>query len=281
MKASICDLYIYPIKSLAGIKLTEAKLSESGLEGDRQWAIGTDSGHILTQRQEPRLVLIQPEITSQGLILHAPGMPSIHLSTPTAGDSSVKEALHIWKDKCWGVRTNREANEWLNDFLKPQQSLTLFHAAPQVARQFINPARFNNSGHYFSDAAPYLIASRSSLNHLNTYLLTQDLPALDMRNFRPNIVIDYIDAFAEQRAKFMAIENNKIRLKIVDACQRCAVISVIQETGEFRHSTEYIQAITRINPMPANAKAPAFGMNCSLDVGADLIIRSGQHLILQ
>ena len=52
------EIWRYPVKSLQGEKLSEARLDVSGVGGDRCWGIRDEiTGKILTGRREPRLLL--------------------------------------------------------------------------------------------------------------------------------------------------------------------------------------------------------------------------------
>ena len=58
----LSQIYIYPIKSLGGISLQNAKLTDRGLQYDRRWMLTDGNGLLITQREYPRLALLQPEI---------------------------------------------------------------------------------------------------------------------------------------------------------------------------------------------------------------------------
>ena len=58
MAASIAALFVYPVKSCRGIALDFARLAERGLEHDREWMIVDGDGRFVTQRDVPRLALI-------------------------------------------------------------------------------------------------------------------------------------------------------------------------------------------------------------------------------
>jgi uncharacterized protein YcbX len=82
---AVSGLYVYPIKSCAGIALNEARLLPSGLEYDRNWLVCTPSGQMLTQRSHGRLALIQVALGESELIVSARGMPE--LRTPLVAEA--------------------------------------------------------------------------------------------------------------------------------------------------------------------------------------------------
>ena len=78
--AVISGLYVYPIKSCAGVAVQDAILTETGLEFDRAWMVVDDKGEFLTQRELPRMALIQPTLKHYEMVLRAPGMLALHIS---------------------------------------------------------------------------------------------------------------------------------------------------------------------------------------------------------
>mgnify|MGYP006201454429 FL=1 len=63
------DIYIYPIKSLGGIRLEESELEERGLKFDRRWMLVDKEGMFLSQRTFPEMALLQVEVGEQGLLV--------------------------------------------------------------------------------------------------------------------------------------------------------------------------------------------------------------------
>jgi len=72
--AIVTGLFIYPVKSCGGIKLSEAHLLETGLAHDRQWMLVDADGRFVTQRTHPAMALIQTTLEGDVLRLRAPGM---------------------------------------------------------------------------------------------------------------------------------------------------------------------------------------------------------------
>jgi uncharacterized protein YcbX len=54
----ISQLFVYPIKSCAGIDLSEIQLQETGLAHDRQFMLVDAQGRFVSQRELPRMALI-------------------------------------------------------------------------------------------------------------------------------------------------------------------------------------------------------------------------------
>ena len=64
---AVSELYIYPIKSLAGIAVTSAMLTDRGFKYDRRWMLVDENNCFLTQREFPSMVLLQVELTQDVL----------------------------------------------------------------------------------------------------------------------------------------------------------------------------------------------------------------------
>ncbi|MEO8655402.1 MAG: MOSC domain-containing protein, partial [Ramlibacter sp.] len=58
----IARLFVYPVKSCAGVEVQEAVLTETGLDLDRAWMVVDTERRFVTQRQLPRMALIRPQI---------------------------------------------------------------------------------------------------------------------------------------------------------------------------------------------------------------------------
>lgn len=256
---TVAALIHYPIKSLAGIALASAEITSKGIKGDREWMVVKNNGKMLTQRQAPKMVTIQPTLTEHGLTLHADGFDPIVVEAPTQNEAI---PVKIHGDQCEGYPAAEAVNEWLTRVIGWETPLTLVKFTKQTARTPGSPDRFGHNATYFADAAPFLVANQASLDALNNTLSEQQLPTVDMRHFRPNIVLQGLPAFAEHDIHTLTLGDNK--LKLVDHCQRCVMITVNPDTGENLANALPFRELAALNPMPTNAKAPAFGVNATL-----------------
>src|SRR6187431_2784080 len=107
---TITALNIYPIKSCRGVSLDSARIGEMGFEHDREWLIVRPDGRFVTQREEPRLALIEPTLTPSSLHLNAPGLPSLEVPADLA--SNPVEVI-CWRDRCAAFDAGAHAAEWL------------------------------------------------------------------------------------------------------------------------------------------------------------------------
>jgi len=136
LQATIAQLWIYPVKSCAGVVMTEAELTPTGLAWDRAWMVVDDEGEFVTQRELPRMALIQPSFKLGQLVLRAPGMLALHLSLEAA-EWPVK--VRVWDDVVEAWDMGDVAAQWFSDFLGPDapadlKRLRLVRFDPEVRR---------------------------------------------------------------------------------------------------------------------------------------------------
>lgn len=269
---NVIALTIYPIKSCAGISLDSATLTETGLCSagihDREWMLVTPQGLFLTQREHPAMARIRPEITGDGVVVHAPGMPKLLLQAQSdAGSTTVT----IWEESFSAIDCGDVAADWF--------SLAL--ATPcRLVRSSTQTQRFANQkwtgdklvATRFSDGYPILLTASAALDDLNQRLQQQGRAALPMNRFRPNIVLDGVEAFEEDYAESFDIGED-IQLRPVKPCPRCPMPSIDQDTGEFGPDPLDILATYRTNPLVDGGIT--FGMNLIVEQGLDRVLHVG------
>src|SRR5215211_8304110 len=75
----LSGLYVYPIKSCAGISLQSADLSATGLCHDRRWMLVDETGEFMSQRAHPRMALISTHLSDEHLTVGASDMPNLQV----------------------------------------------------------------------------------------------------------------------------------------------------------------------------------------------------------
>ncbi|MDH3354374.1 MAG: MOSC domain-containing protein [Chromatiales bacterium] len=217
----VSGLSIYPVKSLGDSSLERAQIDRFGLRHDRRWMVVDDAGMMRTQRQLPQMTLIQSQVVDGALVLISPDGDLLNVKVPA---DSERLLVTVWNDECRAIDCGDEAATWLSNILGDPSRLVYF---PDDEMRQVDP-NFANLGEQtaFSDGFPLLLISQPSLDDLNGRL---DSP-VTMRRFRPNLVIDGCEPYAEDGWQKLKIGG--LILRIVKPCSRCVIPSIDLETGK-------------------------------------------------
>jgi uncharacterized protein YcbX len=218
---TVSALWVYPVKSCAGIPLERAEVTDTGLAHDRELMVVDADGSFLSQRSEPRLALVRPTLSSDGVLrLEAPGVEPLQLELEAEGD---RREVEVWGDRVSAVSLGAVAERWFSSWLG--RPCTLVRMPPDTVR----PVDVDHAGpgHRvgFADGYPFLLLSEGSLDELNRRL---EIP-LPMDRFRPNVVVDGCPPHAEDRWRRLRI--GEVELRVVKPCSRCSITTVDQATG--------------------------------------------------
>ena len=246
----LSQLYLYPVKSLAGISVSEWPVDKNGLRFDRKWMLIDAERHFLSQRHLPRMALIKTRIEADTLILSAPSQDDLRLPLhPESGDDI---DVVIWRDHCCAKTVSAEADVWLSRFLQTECRL-VYHPEDRQRLVDQNYAKPEDQT-AFSDGFPFLILSEASLSALN---LALENPVTILR-FRPNLVIADCEAYAEDSWRLIKI--NDIEFRLPKPCSRCAVPGIDPETAIRDKET-----LTTINRLRRWQDKVYFGQNALHD----------------
>ena len=277
LQATIARLFVYPVKSCAGVELPEALLTETGLEFDRAWMVVDAQGEFVTQRQLPRMALIKPQMKQMEVVLRAPGMLALHL----AFDKVEKPVrAKVWKDEVAAYDMGDIAAQWFSDFLsepgKPQ-TLRLVRFDPEHKRlSSLDWTGGVEATNQFADGYPLLVASEGSLAELNERLAAAGHDAVGIERFRPNIVLAGIESHDEDRVDALHIETaeGEAELKPVKPCTRCPIPDIDPATGV---SSPQVGDMLRTYRADARVDGRiTFGMNCIVLQGVEHMLKVGQ-----
>jgi uncharacterized protein YcbX len=218
---SLRGLYHYPIKSCRGAALDEAIVGPRGIVADRHWMVVDAGGNFLSQRELPRMALIEPRLGGGMLEVQAPGMEPLSLQT---GSDGARRDVTVWDDRCVAVDEGDTAADWFTTFLG--ESARLVRMPDDEVRR-VDPTYASPQDQVgFADGFSFLLTSRASLEELNRRL---EIP-LPMNRFRPNIVIDGGEPFEEDRWRTISIDG--ISFTVAKPCARCAITTTDQNTAE-------------------------------------------------
>ena len=308
LTATISRLFVYPVKSCAGVQVQEALLTDTGLELDRAWMVIDSRGEFVTQRELPRMALIKPQLKQYEMVLRAPGMLALHVAI-----DAVEQPCRatIWGHECAAYDMGDVAAQWFTDFLSVSAStsdgttasrsmgaLRLVRFDPDHKRpsskQWTKEVEALNQ---FSDGYPMLVTSEASLQALNAKLQAAGHAPVTMERFRPNLVLAGVEAHDEDRVDVLHISTGiqngaqhgaqggadstveltvepAVKLALVKPCPRCPIPNVNPETA--MSSPEVGDMLQTYRQDARVGGAVAFGMNAITLNGVGQILRVGQ-----
>jgi uncharacterized protein YcbX len=278
----ISELFVYPVKSCAGIALDHARLLATGLEYDRGWMVTDPRGAMLTQRAYPRMALIRVELGEQDLVIRAPGMSALRTPLDAARLGDVpKVRTRVWRDAAYGLDTGEESARWLTDFLGVPARLLRFD--PERER-IVDPQYTGSVGRattHFADGFPLLVIAQASLDDLNLRLNRKGAPSIPIDRFRPNVVLTGLDAYEEDYVESLSVggtEEQSVQLRLVKLCARCPMPTVDQMKGapDPAWPNEPTDTMSTYRANPQRGGAVTFGTNAVVARGAGARLRVGQ-----
>lgn len=278
ISARIAQLVVYPVKSCAGVSVPEAVLTETGLDLDRAWMVVDAQGEFVTQRQLPRMALIQPQLKTYDIVLRAPGMLALHLAIDAV---EAPTRVRVWNDDVAAYDMGAVAAQWFSDFLG--QPLRLVRFDPSHRRlSSMKWTQGIEAPNQFSDGFPVLVTSTASLAELNQRLNTAGHADVGMARFRPNVVLDGLDAHGEDHLDTLHIATagdvgeagDAVQLQLVKPCPRCPIPNIDPATAQ--SSPEVGDTLRSYRQDPRVDGAITFGMNAIVRQGDGLVLRVGQ-----
>jgi hypothetical protein len=218
----VSELHIYPIKSCRGIAVASAEVEARGLACDRRYMLVDARGRFLTQREHPRMALIDVQPADIGWRVATPGRPPLELPRRLSGGGECE--VRIWRDTVQATLAPEELNLWFSEFMGFACGLVYMddHQHRPVSHE---TAQFDDEVG-FADGAPLLLISAGSLADLNGRLAKP----VTMRHFRPNIVVDAASPFAEDAWRTIAIGGAEFT--VAWPCSRCVLTTIDPATGE-------------------------------------------------
>ena len=270
MTATLTEIHRFPVKSMRGEALREVTVEPWGLDGDRRWMVVDDDAEAITAREVNRLLLLQPRLVPDGLVVSAAGRPDLEVAVPSGPPQPVTVHGHPLV-----AVPVPEADRWLSAAL--DRPAHLVHQADPTVRP-VNP-RFAHPDDRvnLADAYPLLVTTEASLADLNERIADgrdgagdEEIGRLPMMRFRPNLVIAGTPAWAEDGWRRLRIGETVFRA--VKGCDRCVMTTVDPDTAV--RGKEPIATLARFRRYD---KATWFGMNLIPDTpGA--VLRVGDEV---
>jgi uncharacterized protein YcbX len=262
------------VKSLAGVSVSEALVIETGFELDRAWMVVDEHGDMLTQRELPRMALVQPRLRADDLVLRAPGMLALHLHLDAVEQPA---RARVWDDEVRAYDMGELAAQWFSDFLGRRLRLVRFDPEHQrlADRKWTGAVEARTA---FADGFPLLVAGAASMAEFNARLVARGGAPVGIARFRPNLVLEGLAAFEEDHVDELAIDTDDgaVRLKLVKPCVRCTIPDVDPGTGE--RGTAVGDTLASFRADKRMGGGLTFGMNAIVLEGVDRLLRVGQAM---
>lgn len=246
---TLASIHIHPVKSLGGFPVTQARLTDRGLEHDRRWMLVDEDGRFVTQRELPALACLATAPEGDGFTVTDRRDGSV-LWLPWTLEHGTDRLVEIWGTRVRAREGGKDLAAWFS--ARSGRPLRAVHL-PEETRREVDP-HYATALVAFNDAFPYLIISQASLDDLNARL-TMPVP---MDRFRPNLVIAGGAAYQEDGWGGIRIGDASFRL--VKPCARCVIPTTDQRTGE--RGKEPLRTLATYRTVDGKVR---FGMNAVAD----------------
>ncbi|MFE0374475.1 MOSC domain-containing protein [Streptomyces inhibens] len=256
--ATVIELISYPVKGCAGVPTAEAELTPAGLAHDRSFMVVGADGVFRSQRKDPQLATVRPEVSADGsqLTLSAPGVEPLRFAVDLGGEAgAARSDIEMFGMPYRAVDQGEAAASWLSEVLGAPSRLVRVPPEHDRVTDGLTPG---TSG--FADSSPVHVLSRASLDDLNARIAAAGRAPVPMSRFRPNIVVDGWEApQTEDRARRITVGGGE--LGFAKLAIRCAVTLVDQPTGA-RQGPEPLRTLASYRRVPEGGVA--FGSKFSV-----------------
>lgn len=244
-------IFTHPVKSMRGLQFSHAQVTSSGLAFDRVFMLTELDGKFITARQHPQLVCFTPTLITNGIVITAPDNQSITVTFNDFTDN--KQPTEVWGNNFTAHIAPDSVNDWLSHYF--QRPVQLRWLGTELTRRI---KRFPDIPLSFADGYPFLLVNEASFE-----LLQERCPVpLELIQFRPNLVVDNVPAFAEDSWKTIKIGD--VIFDVVKPCTRCILTTVNPETGKKSPVEEPLASLQQFRSKE----------NGDIDFGMNLIARN-------
>lgn len=223
----LSEIYIYPVKSLGGIRLDSTEVTDRGLRYDRRWMLIDENNRFISQREYTQLAIFSTELFTDFLrIIDKRSEKGILVSLkPQLANIINTVNVTVWDDEVLAWEVSKIANDFFTQALG--MSTRLVYMPEESHRK--TDANYTLKGDEitsFSDGYPILIIGQSSLDDLNNRLAEP----ITINRFRPNFVFTGGTEFEEE--EWHEFRVGDIRFFGVKPCARCVMTTIDPLTGE-------------------------------------------------
>jgi uncharacterized protein YcbX len=260
MTAKIVSLHLYPVKSLGGFPVIDAQVTPRGLKFDRRFLVVDKMGEFKTIRDIPAMATVKTAMDGEEMRMTNAFGDTVRV--PLAPPPQATREVRVWSSHVQAHGVSDEANALLSDCLGEEVQLVYM---PDSTLRTLKEGRGQPGDIVsFADGYPLLAASVSSLEDLNRRIAANGRDPVPMNRFRPNVVIEGMEPFVEDRMGPITIGN--VAFRAASPCVRCQVTTTDQISGELR-GPEPLATLSTFRRTP---DGPMFGTNCIPDASGTI-----------
>jgi uncharacterized protein YcbX len=278
----VAELWRYPVKSLGGERLEDARLGERGVLGDRLWAV-RDLGRDVTASARQLPVLLTATARYPGPVPPDAGpgnVPEIEISFPDGTVlSSNDDGVHAKLSQLAGrdvrltalppaedtslhklspaERSETRSPAWLRAAFGVADDEKLPDLSMVRVTDMVNFTRYSTPPGMFVDLAPVHVMTKTSLATIGAEIGSE----LDVRRFRPNVLLaldDPGDDLPESHWTGGRLAVGEAVLDVMMPTVRCVVPSRAQPG---------LEVDRRITKAVAGRAQRCLGVYCGVDAG--------------
>ena len=223
-KLTLTEIWIYPIKSLPGVRVSAGTVLQKGMRGDRRFMLIDAGNRFITQRNFPQLSQFDLVLKGNDVLVrkrHSDSPDQLTIS----GDPYNKDTFQsvIWDDVVEVMEVSSSHSQWFSDALNVNCKLVYF---PEPNGRRVDSNYVAEEHHVsLADGYPYLIIGRSSVRDLSNRV-GRDIV---MNRFRPNLVFEGGEPYEEDTWRNFKVGS--VQFRGVKPCARCPIPTIDPETG--------------------------------------------------
>jgi len=236
------NIWIYPVRSLGGMAVSEAQITASGsLRGDREWVVVQPDGRLIWQGDIPRMTLLSASLDGGKLMVRGhDGKLGPEPMDAVDGQTTVTQDGYTLA----GIDQGNDVAHWLSEQLGTSCRLV----------------RTGEEAHRWGGLNPIHAVSLVSLAALNARLSEHGDEPVEVERFRPNVVLSGSHAaFDEELAT--EITFAAASLDIREPCVRCELPNISRrDASRGKQPLKMIGTMSRDRPA---ARPASFGIYCT------------------
>lgn len=215
----VSALYIYPLKSAAGIEVPLGIVGDRGFEHDRRFMLVDERGRFLSQREIPAMARLQTRMGADSLRVE---FEKRSLEIPLAPPERDRVTVEVWDDRCEAIEV--EGGAWFSEALGRPCRLVFM---PDDSIRAVD-SDYASHGEIvsFADGFPFLLVSQASVDELTTRVGEP----MSVLRFRPNIVVEGCAPGAEDAWRRVRIGD--VPFALVKPCSRCEIVTIDPSSGQ-------------------------------------------------